>query len=121
MRRINYKVSSKAGNALGLKVNFAKNSKGKTTVVVTDSTGAAVVKMSTEDAIDSVTNFDVSAIVEVLDTVVDAVNDSNGGEFKHVGGKPTETATTYPAVMLLGALMVAGAGFIAVKGKKQLA
>lgn len=114
-------LASKAGNALGLKVNFGKNAQGKTTVVVTDSNGATILKMSTADVLELVTNFDISVVVEILESVVEFSNNPDKGEFTPVGGELTGTATTYPALMLLGALMVVGAGFVALKAKKQFA
>lgn len=114
-------LASKAGNALGLKVNFGKNAQGKTTVVVTDSNGATILKMSTTDVLELVTNFDISVVVEILESVVEFSNNPDKGEFTPVGGELTGTATTYPALMLLGALMVVGAGFVALKAKKQFA
>lgn len=114
-------LASKAGNALGLKVNFGKNAQGKTTVVVTDNNGATILKMSTTDVLELVTNFDISVIVEILESVVEFSNNPDKGEFTPVGGELTGTATTYPALMLLGALMVVGAGFVALKAKKQFA
>lgn len=114
-------LASKAGNALGLKVNFGKNAQGKTTVVVTDINGATILKMSTADVLELVTNFDISVVVEILESVVEFSNNPDKGEFTPVGGELTGTATTYPALMLLGALMVVGAGFVALKAKKQFA
>lgn len=114
-------LASKAGNALGLKVNFGKNAQGKTTVVVTDSNGATILKMSTADVLELVTNFDISVVVEILESVVEFSNNPDKGEFTPVGGELTGTATTYPTLMLLGALMVVGAGFVALKAKKQFA
>ena len=113
--------ASKAGNALGLKVNFGKNAQGQTTVVVTDINGATILKMSTADVLELVTNFDISVVVEILESVVEFSNNPDKGEFTPVGGELTGTATTYPALMLLGALMVVGAGFVALKAKKQFA
>lgn len=114
-------LASKAGNALGLKVNFGKNAQGQTTVVVTDINGATILKMSTADVLELVTNFDISVVVEILESVVEFSNNPDKGEFTPVGGELTGTATTYPALMLLGALMVVGAGFVALKAKKQFA
>ena len=114
-------LASKAGNALGLKVNFGKNAQGKTTVVVTDINGATILKMSTADVLELVTNFDISVVVEILESVVEFSNNPDKGEFTPVGGELTGTATTYPTLMLLGALMVVGAGFVALKAKKQFA
>lgn len=114
-------LASKAGNALGLKVNFGKNAQGQTTVVVTDINGATILKMSTADVLELVTNFDISVVVEILESVVEFSNNPDKGEFTPVGGELTGTATTYPTLMLLGALMVVGAGFVALKAKKQFA
>lgn len=114
-------LASKAGNALGLKVNFGKNAQGQTTVVVTDSNGATILKMSTADVLELVTNFDISVVVEILESVVEFSNNPDKGEFTPVGGELTGTATTYPTLMLLGALMVVCAGFVALKAKKQFA
>lgn len=114
-------LASKAGNTLGLKVTFGKNSKGETTVSVTDQKGGIILKLATTEVVGLVENFDMSVIVDVLELAVELSNDPNKGQFKPVGGGLTSTATIYPKVMLLGASMIIGAGFIAFKSKKQFA
>ena len=114
-------LATKAGNTLGLNVEFGKNAQGITTLVVTDAKGGTILKMTTQDVIGSVTNFDPTAVVGLLETMVEFSNSSDKGEFTPVGGELTQTATPYANIMVAGAAMIAVAGGVVLVSKKQFA
>lgn len=114
-------LATKAGNVLGLNVEFGKDAKGVTTLVVTDAKGGTILKMNTLDALEVVTNFEPTEVVELLETMVEFSNNADKGEFDPVGGDLTQTATPYANMMVAGAVMIAVAGGIVLVSKKQFA
>lgn len=112
---------SKAGNTLGLNIKFGKNAQGITTVVATDAKGGTILKMTTQDVIGSVENFDPSAIIGIFNSMVEFSNNPDKGNFTPVGGELTQTATSYGNIMVIGVAMVAVAIGMVVVGKKQFA
>ena len=111
-------LATKAGNTLGLEVTFSKED-GITTLIITDNNGNNIVKMDTLDVIESVTNFNPSIYVELVETMVEFSNNSEKGEFQPVGGELTQTATPYANKMIVGIIMIIAG--VALIYKKQLA
>lgn len=114
-------LATKAGNTLGLNVEFGKNAQDKTTLVVTDAKGGTILKMTTQDVIGSVSDFNPSAVVGLLEAMVEFSNSADKGEFTPVGGELTQTATAYANIMVAGAAMIAVAGGVVLVSKKQFA
>ena len=114
-------LATKAGNTLGLNVEFGKNAQGVTTLVVTDVKGGTILKMTTQDVIGSVTDFNPTEVVELLETMVEFSNNADKEDFTPVGGDLTQTATPYANMMVAGAVMIAVAGGIVLVSKKQFA
>ena len=110
-----------AGKVLGLNVQFSKNSKGVTVVSVTDSKGGTLLQLSTTQVMDLVTNFEMEAIIDVLESIVEFSNNPEKGEYSPTGGELNQTATGYGNMMLLGAALVALAGGVFTYSKRQFA
>ena len=110
-----------AGKVLGLNVQFSKNSQGVTVVSVTDSKGATLLQLSTTQAMDLVTNFEMEVIVDVLESIVEFSNNPEKGEYSPTGGELNQTATGYGNMMLLGTALVALAGGVFTYSKRQFA
>lgn len=110
-----------AGKVLGLNVQFSKNSQGVTVVSVTDSKGATLLQLSTTQAMDLVTNFEMEVIIDVLESIVEFSNNPEKGEYSPTGGELNQTATGYGNMMLLGAALVALAGGVFTYSKRQFA
>ena len=110
-----------AGKVLGLNVQFSKNSQGVTVVSVTDSKGGTLLQLSTTQAMDLVTNFEMEVIIDVLESIVEFSNNPEKGEYSPTGGELNQTATGYGNMMLLGAALVALAGGVFTYSKRQFA
>ena len=138
-------LATQAGNTLGLEVTFG-SVEGVTTLIITDTSGNTIVKMDTLDVIESVTNFNPTTYVELVEEMVEYSNNTgngstgngstgdgstgnenagNGntgnGEFEPVGGELNQTATPYGNMMVVGLVMIISGAGIALVAKKQFA
>lgn len=110
-------ISIEAGRILGLNVAFGKDSKGQTTVLVTDKNGNVVIEANTELVMNMVTNFKASTIVLVIKSAIDFSNNPEKGKFDPISGELNNTGTNNKAVMMtgLGIMTLGGAGFLALR------
>ena len=114
-------LAVKAGNVLGVNVQFGKNSQGITTLVVTDSNGGVLLQLTTKEVNALVNNFDATVIVEVFESMVEFSNDPDKGKYDPVSGELNQTAAGYANIMAMGAGLVAGAGGVFVYSRRQFA
>lgn len=114
-------LAVRAGNVLGVTVQFGKNSQGVTTLVVTDSNGGTLLQLSTLEVIDLAVNFDATVIVEAFESMAEFSNDPDKGKYDPVSGELNQTAAGYANIMAMGAGLVACAGGVFVYSRRQFA
>ena len=114
-------LAVKAGNVLGVNVQFGKNSQGITTLVVTDSNGGVLLQLTTKEVNALVNNFDATVIVEVFESMAEFSNDPDKGKYDPVSGELNQTAVGYANIMAMGAGLVACAGGVFVYSRRQFA
>lgn len=123
-------IAVEAGNIVGLKVSFGKDSTGATSVTVLTPAGGTLIALTTLDVIELVTNFDPEELKEVIQEMGDFSQEAtkpgnngngngNGGNFKPGEGGLTNTATGYGNIILGGtSMMAAGGGMFLFTRKK---
>lgn len=131
------KLAVEAGNIVGVKVTFGKDSNGVTTLTVLTKSGGVLMSLTTLDVIDIITNFDPEELKEVIQAAGDfsqeatkpGGGDENGngndngnggsGDFKPGEGGLTDTATGYGNLIVGGtSMMAAGGGMFLCTRKK---
>lgn len=114
-------LAQEAASTLGLKVSFGKDSKGVTTLTVTDASGKTVLALNTLDVVNVVTNIKVTDIVDVVKIAAEFSNSADKNKFNPVSGTLNKTATNAGNVMAAGLGLVALAGALFVGSKRVLA
>lgn len=114
-------IAVDAGKVIGLNVKFSKNTKGATTVIVTDAKGAKILELATTDVTSLITNFNINIINKAFDSMYKFSNNPDKGKFHPVGGELTETATPYGNLILAGSAMIMAAAGIFTVSKRQFA
>ena len=113
-------LAVQAGKLLGLNVGVNKDSRSRTTVVVTTPKGEILIQLTSEEAVELVRRFDIEKIISFINQAVAFSNDSNKNGYRpEGGGQLNQTATPYGNLIVAGAGMMAMAGGIYVLSKKR--
>lgn len=117
-----FSLAVDAGNILGLKVTYTRDSGKGTTFTVTDAAGKKILVLNSVEAKEIVKNLKFEAIEKALKDAASFSNNPEKGSFDPITGKPNKTATGYGATMAAGAFLVlAGAGALVVSRKRAIA
>ena len=114
-------LAKEAGTSVGLNASFGKDASGRTTFTLADTSGKAILSLSTLDVKDIITNVDTNKVKDALTEVVEFSNSPDKGKFDPISGSLNNTGTNGGTIVLSGAGLMALGGLVFLKSKRSFA